>query len=52
MADQPDAPRERDDLPSIDGPRLTPQGRTAEGGEDATDPRGGAKQGQGDKAEG
>ena len=43
-----------DDL-SIDRPRLTPQGRTSpdESGEDATDPSGsGAKQGQGDKAEG
>jgi hypothetical protein len=40
---------------SVDGPRLTPQGRTDPdaGGEDATDPSGkGAKQGQGDKAEG
>ncbi|ACL56189.1 hypothetical protein [Methylobacterium nodulans] len=37
---------------SIDRPRLTPQGRTAREGEDSTDPRGGAKQGQGDKAEG
>jgi hypothetical protein len=40
---------------SIDRPRLTPQGRAnpdAEG-EDSTDPTGeGAKQGQGDKAEG
>ncbi len=42
-----------DDL-SIDRPRLTPQGRTAPepAGEDATDPKGGAKQGQTDKAEG
>ncbi|HEX8663765.1 MAG TPA: hypothetical protein VF744_07015 [Beijerinckiaceae bacterium] len=40
---------------SIDRPRLTPQGRTDPdaAGEDATDPAGsGAKQGQGDKAEG
>ena len=40
---------------SIDRPRLTPQGRTDPdaAGEDATDPSGsGAKQGQGDKAEG
>ena len=40
---------------SVDGPRLTPQGRSDPdaGGEDATDPMGeGAKKGQGDKAEG
>jgi hypothetical protein len=40
---------------SIDRPRLTPQGRTSpdEDGEDSTDPMDpGAKQGQGDKAEG
>jgi hypothetical protein len=40
---------------SIDRPRLTPQGRTSpdEDGEDSTNPLGeGAKQGQGDKAEG
>ena len=40
---------------SVDGPRLTPQGRTdpEAGGEDATSPMGdGAKQGQRDKAEG
>ena len=40
---------------SIDRPRLTPQGRTSpdEEGEDSTNPMGeGAKQGQGDKAEG
>ncbi|HEV2559570.1 MAG TPA: hypothetical protein VGU45_13150 [Microvirga sp.] len=40
---------------SVDGPRLTPQGRTdpEAGGEDSTNPMGeGAKQGQGDKAEG
>ncbi|WP_298964722.1 hypothetical protein [uncultured Methylobacterium sp.] len=38
----------------IAAPRLTPQGREApdESGEDATDPAGGAKQGQADKAEG
>jgi hypothetical protein len=48
---QPDA--NLDEL-SIDRPRLTPQGRTSSdaSGEDATDPRGGVKQGQGDKAEG
>jgi hypothetical protein len=40
---------------SIEKPRLTPQGRNApdESGEDSTNPMGeGAKQGQGDKAEG
>jgi hypothetical protein len=40
---------------SIDRPRLTPQGRTdpEAGGEDSTNPMGeGAKQTQGDKAEG
>jgi hypothetical protein len=40
---------------SIDRPRLTPQGRTDDSpdGEDSTNPMGeGAKQGQGDKAEG
>ncbi|MEH3144664.1 MAG: hypothetical protein PGN34_04815 [Methylobacterium frigidaeris] len=38
----------------IAAPRLTPQGREDPdaGGEDATDPRGGAKLGQADKAEG
>lgn len=40
----------------IDGPRLTPQGRTAPTGkgEDSTDPtgEGAAKKGQSDKAEG
>lgn len=43
-----------DDL-SIDRPRLTPQGHASgdPAGEDSTDPMGaGAKQGQGDKAEG
>ncbi|WP_171070248.1 hypothetical protein [Methylobacterium terricola] len=42
------------DEDAISRPRLTPQGRDAPeaGGEDATDPAGGAKQGQGDKAEG
>ncbi|WP_331302535.1 hypothetical protein [Methylobacterium oryzae] len=37
-----------------DRPRLTPQGlgSGSVGGEDSTDPNGGAKQGQGDKAEG
>jgi hypothetical protein len=38
----------------IAAPRLTPQGRTDpdEAGEDETDPMGGAKKGQSDKAEG
>jgi hypothetical protein len=36
----------------IDRPRLTPQGRAADGGQDETDPQGGVKKGQGDKAEG
>jgi hypothetical protein len=38
----------------IDGPRLTPQGRTDPdvAGEDETSPQGGVKQGQTDKAEG
>lgn len=38
----------------IASPRLTPQGRTDpdEAGEDETDPMGGLKKGQGDKAEG
>ncbi len=53
MADKPKtAPPETPDEADIDGLRLTPQGRTAEGGEDETDPQGGAKKGQGDKAEG
>ena len=44
----------RDAGKGIDGPRLTPQGRTdpdAEG-EDETSPQGGVKQGQTSKAEG
>ena len=52
--DKRDDPSEGEDA-SIDRPRLTPQGRTDPdaSGEDATDPGGsGAKQGQGDKAEG
>ncbi|GJE04356.1 hypothetical protein [Methylobacterium isbiliense] len=42
------------DESDIAAPRLTPQGRTDPDarGEDATDPAGGAKQGQTDKAEG
>ncbi len=37
-----------------DRPRLTPQGHASgtETGEDSTDPAGGAKEGQSDKAEG
>ena len=44
----------RDAGKGIDGPRLTPQGRTDPdaAGEDETSPQGGAKQGQTDKAEG
>jgi hypothetical protein len=38
---------------AVDAPRLTPQGRAAQGGEEATKPFGqGAKKGQSDKAEG
>jgi hypothetical protein len=54
VKDKRDDPSQGED-PSIDRPRLTPQGRTDPdaAGEDATDPGGsGAKQGQGDKAEG
>jgi hypothetical protein len=58
MANKPQGATEQpgsgpDDL-SIDKPRLTPQGRASPeaSGEDSTDPKGGAKQGQGDKAEG
>lgn len=36
----------------IDAPRLTPQGRAGEDGEDDTSPEGGAKTGQPSKAEG
>jgi hypothetical protein len=45
-------PRPED--PTPDRPRLTPQGHASgeASGEDSTDPAGGAKQGQGDKAEG
>lgn len=45
----PPKPGEETDL---DAPRLTPQGRATDGGEDETDPQGGAKKGQSDKAEG
>lgn len=53
MADKPktETPEAEDDA-GIDRPRLTPQGRAADGSEDETDPNGGAKLGQGDKAEG
>ncbi len=57
--EKPQGPRERADPNfkdvSVEGPRLTPQGRTDpdESGEDATTPMGsGAKQGQTDTAEG
>ena len=57
--DKPSAADQRSDPNlgelSIDKPRLTPQGRTDDdpSGEDSTNPMGaGAKQGQGDKAEG
>lgn len=53
MTDRPKTERrEGDEGAEIDRPRLTPQGRVADGGQDETDPRGGAKQGQRDKAEG
>lgn len=54
MADEPGTgpPASPDDADDIDRPRLTPQGRTADGGQDETDPRGDVKKGQGDKAEG
>ena len=47
-----DGERERAEAP--DRPRLTPQGHSSgtASGEDSTNPQGGAKQGQGDKAEG
>jgi hypothetical protein len=53
--DREDRPGSDVDDPSIDRPRLTPQGRTDPdaSGQDSTNPVGeGAKQGQGDKAEG
>ncbi len=54
MAEKPNTspPKTADDAEGIDRPRLTPQGRAADGGQDETDPRGGTRQGQGDKAEG
>lgn len=49
-----DAHKTEDAESTIDGPRLTPQGRTGEdaSGEDETDPMGGVKTGQVDPAEG
>ena len=49
-----DAHETEDAESAIDGPRLTPQGRTGEdaSGEDETDPMGGVKTGQVDPAEG
>lgn len=43
-----------DEVEAPDRPRLTPQGHSSgtASGEDSTDPQGGAKQGQGDRAEG
>lgn len=54
MAQTPNTspPKTLDDAEGIDRPRLTPQGRTADGGQDETGAQGGAEQGQGDKAEG
>lgn len=53
MADKSNtAPPKTADDADIDRPRLTPQGRAADGAEDETDPQGGAKKGQGAKAEG
>ncbi|GJE44832.1 hypothetical protein [Methylobacterium soli] len=51
---KPDQPSSQADESDIAAPRLTPQGRTDpdEAGEDSTDPDGGAKTGQPDKAEG
>lgn len=46
--------RKPDEVEAPDRPRLTPQGHSSGTAsvEDSTDPNGGAKQGQGDKAEG
>lgn len=46
--------RKPDAAEAPDRPRLTPQGHSAgtTSGEDSTDPQGGAKEGQADKAEG
>jgi hypothetical protein len=52
-ADKPNtSPPKPGEERGIDRPRLTPQGHAADGKEDETDPQGGAKEGQGDKAEG
>jgi len=53
-ASKPKRPVSQAEEADIAGPRLTPQGRVDPdaAGEDATDPNGGAKQGQRDKAEG
>ena len=52
MADDPKGTTSEDLAP--DRPRPTPQGHGngAVSGEDSTDPNGGARQGQGDEAEG
>ena len=46
--------RKPDEVEAPDRPRLTPQGHSSgtPSGQYDTDPQGGAKQGQGDKAEG
>ncbi|MBA9067129.1 MULTISPECIES: hypothetical protein [Methylorubrum] len=46
--------KQTDKVEAPDRPRLTPQGHSSgtASGEDSTDPQGGAKQGQSDKAEG
>jgi len=52
---QPDKKADQATEEDINGPRLTPQGRTDSdpSGQDSTNPMGeGAKKGQGDKAEG
>ena len=51
---KPDQPSSEADESDIAAPRLTPQGRTDPdaAGEDSTDPNGGAKTGQADRAEG
>ncbi|MCJ2112931.1 hypothetical protein MKK64_17255 [Methylobacterium sp. E-025] len=51
---KPGAPASQATEDDIAAPRLTPQGRDAsdDAGEDETDPNGGAKTGQADKAEG
>jgi hypothetical protein len=51
---QTDGGKPQDFPEAPDRPRLTPQGHSSgtESGEDSTDPQGGAKEGQSDKAEG